>query len=518
MPVARPVSPRRLQPPPDPAAHQRYEEFSPKLFYIQHITEFLWQYHPEPPYDSGSWSWGFNGITPGPTFRARYGDPVLVRRFNDLPELGKGNVKFGFPSVTIHLHNAHTASESDGIPPDFFPPGTYYDYHYANFPAGFDPRERMTTLWYHDHMLDFTAPNVYAGLSGIWTFFDDQDTGFERDPRPGAFRLPSGDYDIPMILHDVQFDKDGQVVWDFLDPTPGEFDPNAPPGGTYTVNGMIGDQVTVNRIIKPNLDVEPRKYRLRIINGGPSRFYELYLRVERPGDAEPQFIVISTDGNLLPQPVQADNLRIAVAQRHDVIVDFSQFNPGDLVYIVNRLVMRDDGAGPSGRLLDEGDPIIRFKVGHKRGPDPSRIPDFLRALPSVNLNEVRRERVWNLDYDNGLWTINGKLYDPDRIDAAIEQGSAEIWTFLSNGNAWSHPMHIHFEEFQVLEHNYQPIPFGDVQRSRKDDIWVGPNDQFKIFMRFRDFLGSYVMHCHNVVHEDNAMMIRFDIVPPGQGD
>lgn len=514
----RPVSPRKLRPPPDPARHQRYEEFKPRKFYIEHLQEFLWQYHPEPPYDRGSWSWGFNGITPGPTYRARYGEPILVRRFNDLPPFGTGNVRFALPSVTIHLHNAHTASESDGIPSDFFEVGEFYDYHYANFPAGFDDREKLTTLWYHDHRVDYTAPNVYAGLSGIHLFFDEQDSGNERDPRPGAFRLPSSRYDVPMILHDVQFDKNGQVVWDFLDPVPSEEDLGVS-GGTFTVNGMIGDQVTVNRIIKPFLEVEPRKYRLRIINGGPSRFYELELHADSAKKTGvPPFVVIATDGNLLPEPIEADELRLAVAQRHDVVVDFSRFAPGDHIYLVNRLQMRVDGAGPTGRLLDEGDPILRFEVIRARGGDPSRIPDRLRDLPPIDLDEVRRERVWDFDYSNGLWTINGKLFDPNRIDARVEQGSAEIWTFRSLGNSWSHPTHIHFEEFQILERNHQPLEVGDVQRSRKDDMWIGPNDEFKIFMRFRDFFGRYVMHCHNVVHEDNAMMIRWDVVPPGQGD
>lgn len=518
MPWMRPVSPRKLRPPPDPARHQRYEEFKPRRFYIERIQEFLWQYHPEPPYDRGSWSWGFNGITPGPTYRARYGEPILVRRFNDLPHFGTGNVRFALPSVTIHLHNAHTASESDGIPSDFFEVGEFYDYHYANFPAGFDDREKLTTLWYHDHRVDYTAPNVYAGLSGIYLFFDKQDSGNERDPRPGAFRLPSGRYDVPMILHDVQFDQNGQAVWDFLDPVPSE-EGLGVSGGTFTVNGMIGDRVTVNRIIKPFLEVEPRKYRLRIINGGPSRFYELHLRVDSAKKTRvPRFVVLSTDGNLLPEPIEADKLRLAVAQRHDVVVDFSRFAPGDHVYLVNRLEMRVDGAGPTGRLLDEGDPILRFEVVRGRGDDPSRIPDRLRDLPSIDLDEVQRERIWNFDYTNGLWTINGQLFDENRTDARVEQGSAEIWTFRSSGNAWSHPTHIHFEEFQILERNHQPLEVGDVERSRRDDMWIGPNDEFKIFMRFRDFFGSYVMHCHNVVHEDNAMMIRFDVVPPGQGD
>lgn len=442
-----------------------------------------------------------------------------MRRINELPDLGAGNVRFALPSTTIHLHNAHTASESDGIPMDWFTPGQFWDHHYANVAAGFDDREKLSTLWYHDHRLDFTAPNVYAGLTGFYLLFDELDSNDERDKSAGALRLPSGEYDIPLILHDVQFDQNGQVVWDFFNPEPDAGIPSA----FYTTNGMLGDRFTVNRTIQPYLQVEPRKYRLRLLNGGPSRFYDLFLRAEtvrgkkaaRKGET---FYVISTDGNLLREPVKSESVKISVAQRHDVIVDFSHFRPGDHVDLVNRLEMREDGAGPTGRQLDEGDAIMRFDVVQSSGRDPSRIPDRLRELPDVDMSEVRRERLFVFDYDNGLWTINGKLMDPNRVDAAIEQGTAEVWTLRNAGNAWSHPIHSHFEEFQILEINGRAVPKGTTLKSRKDVMTLGPKDEVKLFMRWRDFLGKHVMHCHNVVHEDHAMMIRWDIVPPGEGD
>lgn len=519
MPTAMPVDPATLNPPPDPLRHQRYNEFPPVKFYVQRIQEFLWAYHPEPPYDQGSWSWGFNGITPGETFHVRYGEPVFVRRINELPPVGSGFVRFALPSVTIHTHNGHQASESDGIPSDFFNPGEFWDHHYPTFPAGFDEREKLTTLWYHDHRLDFTATNVYAGLTGFHLHFDDLDSGNEQDPNPAALRLPSGKHDVPLILHDVQFDRNGQVVWDFFNPEPENADK---PSALYTINGMLGDRFTVNRIIQPFFKVEARKYRFRILNGGPSRFYDLHLRADsalgqqaKPGET---FSVISTDGNLLPEPVETSSINVSVAQRHDVIVDFSHFQSGDHVYLVNRLEMREDGAGPTGRYLDEGDLLMRFDVTPATEPDPSRIPDRMRDLPPIDFSEVRRERLFVFDYDNGLWTINGKLMDPNRIDAAIEQGSAEIWTLRNAGNAWSHPIHSHFEEFQILEKNGKPVATGDVLKSRKDVLTLGPKDEVKLFMRWRDFLGKHVMHCHNVVHEDHAMMMRWDIVPPGQGD
>ena len=527
MPIAQPVSASSIVPSPVGLAHQRYDEFLPKKFYTQVLSEFRWRYHPEPPYNQGSWTWGFNGMSPGETFHANYGEPILVRRINNLPVVGAGNIKFALPSTSIHLHNGHTASESDGIPQDYFDSGYYWDYHYANFPAGNDPREAMSTLWYHDHRLDFTGPNVYAGLTGFYLLFDELDSNNERDKNRHAFRLPSGEYDIPLILHDIKFDKDGQAVWDFSNPN--HADSTGELGGltkhnwnNYTTNGMLGDRFTVNRTIQPFLKVERRKYRFRILNGGPSRLYNLSLQAaksSRRNSANGEnFIVISTDGNLLPEPIVQKNIEVWVAQRHDVIVDFSNFRDGDQIYLVNHLEMKEDGTGPTGRDNANGDFIMRFDVVPVKGPDLSKIPDTLRELPPINMSLVRKERLFVFDYNNGLWTINGRLMDPNRVDAAIEQGSAEIWTLRNEGNSWVHPIHTHFEEFQILEINGKPVRKGDILKARKDVVSLGPNMEMKFYSRWRDFLGKHVMHCHNVVHEDHSMMIRWDIVPPGMGD
>jgi FtsP/CotA-like multicopper oxidase with cupredoxin domain len=517
-PVMQPVA--KLDPPPDPRAHQRYEEFKPQKLYEIHEQELTnWVYHPDPPYGGGSFSWGFNGSTPGPTYHARYGEPILVRRYNDLPPVGVSKVNFALPSTTSHLHNGHTASESDGQPQDWIDTGEFWDHHYANFPAGFDPREKLTTLWYHDHRLDFTASNVYAGLDGFYCLFDEQDTGNENDPPP-AWGLPSGKYDVPLILHDIMFDENGQVRWN-----------------PFNTNGILGDRYTVNRRIQPFFQVERRKYRFRILNGGPSRFYQVFLSSGRP------FVVITGDGNVLPRPLEAESIYLSVAQRVDVVLDFSQYRVGETVTLLNRLE-QITGQGPSGRMLDPGDPLIQFQVVAATGPDPSRIPDKLRELPRIDPGEIRRERVWEFDYDGGLWTVNGKVFDPNRIDAGIEQGTAEVWIFRNGGNSWAHPIHSHFTEFLILEVNGVPFDRGWVQDwhegeevhvpyfdggpkpkpikrfmggQRRDVATLLPGDEVKVVMRWTDFLGKYVMHCHNVVHEDHSMMVRWDIVEPGQG-
>ena len=536
-PIKQPIR-GKLEPPPDPDAHQRYHEFPPQKFYEIREQEFRWRYHPEPPYSQGSWSWGFDGATPGPTYHARYGEPILVRMMNDLPALGKGNVSFGCPQTTTHLHNAHTASESDGYPMDNIGPGEFWDHHYCAFPSGCDPREKLTTLWYHDHMMDFTAANVYAGLAGFFLFFDEQDSGNENDPNPHAFHLPSGRYDVPLILQDVRFDTNGQVVFNKLN-----------------TDGLLGDKYTVNRIIQPRFTVERRKYRFRILNGGPSRFYQVFLSSGVDRDQLHVFTVLTGDGNFMQRPVCTESLYLSVAQRTDVIIDFSEFKPGDHVYLQNRLE-QVSGKGPTGRVLEPGVDMMRFDVIERKAPDKSCIPDKLRDTPPVTLSEVKQRRVWQFDYRGGLWTINGKpAGDLSIPQAEIEGDSAEIWTIRNEGKNWSHPIHSHFTEFLLMKVNGRPFKATEIQTRNTDDsrrgydfedlaeppeaaskrepcfhchrkplkVFFGgarrdvttllPNDEIEIFMRWNDFHGKYVMHCHNVVHEDHAMMIRWDLLP-----
>jgi FtsP/CotA-like multicopper oxidase with cupredoxin domain len=480
-PIKQPVDPSTLNPPVDPAAHQRYNEFLPRKFYVQSLQTAYWQYHPDL---QPTLSLSFDGILPGPTFQSFYGEPLLVRRYNNIPADLKS---FAVPFTSTHLHNFHTASESDGNPADWISTGQYRDHHYAMFPAGNDPSEILSTLWYHDHMHGFTAANVYAGLSGFHLMFDKYDSNNENDKTPGAFQLPSGQYDVPLILHDVIFDNNGQAVFNQM-----------------VTDGLLGDKYTVNRIVQPYFVVSPRKYRFRLLNGGPSRLYRIALGNNQP------FTLISTDGNMLPAPLTVTSIDLNVADRSDFIVDFSQNKPGDQVVLYNQL-QQVNGRGPTGVILNPGDPLMVFSVTGPKVKDPSRIPQTLRPLPTINLNEVVAQRTWRFDYDGGAWTVNGLPFDPDRIDAHVQKGTAEIWTITNGGSDWSHPVHIHFEEFQILSRNGLPVLPNDPEHSRKDVIALKPNEEVKCFFRFRDFTGKYVMHCHNVVHEDHAMMIRFDI-------
>ncbi len=506
----RPVNPANLTPPPDPNRHQRFDEFQPVKYYEQHITEGVWNYHSQlsaltpaqagAAAGTGSLAWLYNGYTPGETLVARYGEPVFIRRYNDLPTADIVEMPIGYPCITTHLHNAHTASESDGYPMDFAVPGQFWDHHYAMYYARNDPNEALGSLWYHDHMIDFTATNVYAGLSGMAIFYDHIDSGNENDRHHKALRLPgnmrfggtpgyANGYDISLILHDVRFNQRGNPTYNIFD-----------------TDGFLGDLITVNRKVMPYLHVERRKYRFRIYDGGPSRFYELALSDESP------FFIISNDGNLLEEPVEATSIVLGPANRQDIIIDFSRYRPGDSVELLN-IMEQINGQGPTGRRLEGPARMkaLQFRVIDSNVEDNSRIPDFMRKLPRINLHEVVAEREWVFDHDMGLWTVNGNFMDPTVIAAAPKQGTAEIWHFRNAGSSWAHPCHVHFEEFQVLEWNGKK-PTG-ILRSRKDVATLGPNDHAKVFYRFDDFVGRYVIHCHNNVHEDNAMMQRWDITP-----
>lgn len=491
-PAAAPVNPASLTPGINPARHQRYAEYPAVKHYVQDITEGYWNYHPALSSlnsAGGSLAWMFNNAAPGETFVAKYGEPFFIRRTNNLPLAENTKIPFGYPATTTHLHNSHSASESDGYPMDFIEPGQFWDHHHPMIYARNDPNEALASLWYHDHMIDFTATNVYAGLSGMCIFYDHIDSGDENDQNAGALRLPSGygQYDLYFILHDVRFNAQGH-----------------PSFNIFNTDGFLGDVITVNRKAFPYFKVERRKYRFRILDGGPSRFYELAFADKS------SFFVISNDGNLLEEPVEATTVVLGPANRHDIIVDFSKYAPGTSIVLEN-LMEQINGQGPTGKQLDQGMPVMRFDVIDSNVVDNSQVPDFLRPLPSINLSEVVAERDWVFDHDMGLWTVNGQFMDPTVTSANVRQGTAEIWNFRNAGTSWSHPVHVHFEEFQVIEWNGRP-PTG-VLKSRKDVATLGPGDTAKVFYRFDDYLGKYPIHCHNNVHEDNAMMLRWDIVP-----
>jgi FtsP/CotA-like multicopper oxidase with cupredoxin domain len=460
--------------------------------------------------------WGFDGLVPGPLFRMEYGEPAMVRFHNHLPSV-KIPQAYGIAEMTTHLHNAHTPSESDGNPVNYFNsindpnainPNGFKDQHYPNVKAGYtargdlvgDPTEALSSLWYHDHHLDFTAQNVYKGMFGCYTLFDDKDTGDETT----GLRLPSGDYDIPIFFNDFLFDSSCQTVFDLFD-----------------LDGILGDRFCANGAIQPVLNVNKRRYRFRLYAPGPSRWWEFALW---DGTNYIPFWQISSDGNLLPQAIQTSSVRLAVAERVDIIVDFSKVRTSRL-YFVNRLE-QINGRGPTGKILSPGTPIVQINIGAAApdySVDPAAAPLVMRTLPDPDFNALLARaakaptRTWRFERGSGGWMVNGKFFDENVVSAAIGQESEEVWVVQNPGGAWRHPVHIHFEEHRTLSRNGALVKpntqfNASVDYARKDVIELNTNEEVRVFMRFRDMKGRYVMHCHNVVHEDHAMMIRWDIV------
>jgi FtsP/CotA-like multicopper oxidase with cupredoxin domain len=352
----------------------------------------------------------------------------------------------------------------------------------------------MSTLWYHDHRLDFTSQNVYKGLAGMYLLFSPQDSGDENDPAPGAFRLPSHDFDVPLMLGDRVFDRSGNLYFDL-----------------FNLDGIIGDKFLVNGSIQPRMSVHPRKYRFRILNGGPSRFYQLFLTdLERRSAVNP-FVQISNDGNLLPTPIDVSSITLSVAERMDIIVDFSRFG-GKSVHLENRME-QTNGRGPTGKTLPAGagNLIMRFDVILPPVADSPPLPDRFFDAPAFDLSDVVATRTFRFDRSNGAWTINNKFFDEHRIDAKPLQNTSEIWVIQNNSGGWQHPIHMHMEEFQILSRNGRTPPATEC--SKKDTIHLGFNEEVAFLMRFREWHGLYPMHCHNVVHEDHAMMMSWEIQP-----
>lgn len=303
-----------------------------------------------------------------------------------------------------------------------------------------------------------------------------------------ALRLPSGEYDVPLMFHDRVFDAEGRSYFDL-----------------FNLDGIIGDKFTVNGAIQPFLRVQRRRYRLRMLNIGPSRFYRWFMSDGRP------FTLIANDGNLLPAPLQVRRFWQSVAERHDVVIDFAQYRIGDRVRLVNR-AEQTSGRGPTGKLLSPGIPVLEFRVeADPPFPDESRVPAQLRPLPPVAdmLAEASAERLWVFERGKGAWMVNGEFFNVNRPRATPRRSSTEIWTIRNGGGGWSHPIHIHFEEHRFLGFNGRPP--APIDAGRKDVIRLDENGEVRIALRFRDFEGRHPMHCHNVVHEDHAMMVRFDI-------
>jgi spore coat protein A, manganese oxidase len=482
--------------------------------------------------------WGYNGLYPGPTFEVRRDMPIAVEWMNELPAQHMFPIdrtlhgdEPGQPAVrtVVHLHGARVLPENDGYPEawftkDFAQTGPYFEhttYHYPN-------DQPATTLWYHDHALGTTRLNVYAGLAGFYLL---------RDVIEDDLNLPRGEFEIPLLLQDRSFSADGSLLYPVVD-SGGDPDPRVPP---VWIPEFFGDTVLVNGKVWPYLEVEPRKYRFRILNGSNARFYHLTLNesasdgtpVGRPG---PAFNQIGSDGGFLPSPVPQADLTIGPAERFDVIVDFSGAYG-------KSFLLSNDAKAP----FPDGDDIIPtnvmlFKVTRRlRGRDSSALPRLLVSVVPLNPQSAVKTRdlvLSELDsadpFGNPIMgLINAQWDSPVTEDPRA--GGVEIWRLI-NTTEDAHPIHIHLVQFQILDR--QPFdtsqyprrlvftgprtqPPGNERPAFKDTVKAFPGQVTRLIATFRLPTGTpvqrgdrfrYVFHCHILEHEDNEMMRPYDVV------
>lgn len=385
--------------------------------------------------------WGFDGVFPGPTFKVRRGRAAVVRRVNQLDV-----------PTTTHLHGGEVPWRSDGHPFFLIDPGDTYDFFYPN-------SQPAATLMYHDHTHHHASRNNYMGLSGLYIIEDDDEK---------ELNLPKGNYDIPLVLHDRKFKNDGSF----------RFKDN--------IDQVLGDVYLVNGRPTPFLKVANRKYRFRIANMSNSRAYTLGLDTGGP------LIQIGSDQGLLPAPSPTASILLSPFERVEVVIDFSRYPVG------SRIVLHDrsDPLDPK--------PIMQFRVNREE-EDDSSLPPVLRSIERLvpGPDAVEREFVLSKDIERDLWVINGKPFDPNRIDIKPRLGDTEIWTFR-NDSSMAHPMHIHLVRFQVLDRSNLRLTPGEL--GWKDTVRVDASATVRVIMRFEGFTGRYMFHCHNLPHEDHSMM------------
>ena len=563
--------------------------------------------------------YGYNGKFPGAMIYARYGQPACIRFVNELDEnpLGLDRGDFGVTEFLTHLHNGHTAPESDGNPnhkPTAYEPKGWCDNLYLNWAADGDSKEKQSTLWFHDHRMDHTGANVYKGMVGLYPIYDpeqNKDNGIETK----GYRLPGVtnpatrrvDYDIPLAFYDCNLDDGVTPHQDFHNGC-GETHPEQW-GKTFfrhfPNHGFVGDVFTVNGKAYPTLTVKRRRHRLRFLDASIARLYELVLmsstsapvaakdtgrsgvklqgQYQLPdGQQCMKMVQIASEGGLLPFPFLRNSVEIWPAKRREVIVDFSKYmdgtptTKGDVIYLVNVKQMTTGRKPNQGTITHDPEtgvlltapildpdfdpnfrvPVLKIVIGDD-APDNSLDPlDYvnkengtctlklnpLTKLPILAMRPLPNmpksfkgftSRTFELQRSGAFggevqWLINGLPFEPTAQLAFPTKGAGELWTIRNGGGGWVHPMHLHEEEHRVISRNgvltptdvSAPLLYNKTYNGhdhpddvgKEDVVALDPGEEVVVYRKFRSFTGPYVAHCHNLAHEDHAMMFGWKIV------
>jgi blue copper oxidase len=409
-------------------------------------------------------TWGVNGAHLGPTLRATRGDQVVMQVRNDLPE-----------PTTIHWHGMHLPAAADGGPHQPIHPGT-------TWAPSWRIDQPAATLWYHPHLHQRTDDHVYRGLAGLFLL---------EDPQASSLPLPDryGIDDIPVILQDKRFDKQGKL--DFGEPA-------------FSSVGRLGDQLLVNGTHDPYLDVGSRRVRLRLLNASTARSYDIGFADDRA------FELIASDGGLLERPHRTTRVPLSPGERAEVV---AEFQPGERVVL--RSFPPDLGLDNfQGRFAggDDSFDLLQVRAGAELTRSPE-VPPRLARHARLDQDEAARTR--RLEF-NGSSRINGRPMDMGRIDQAVTVDTTEVWE-VANRSGNLHNFHVHDVQFKVVDHAGGPPP--PAAAGWKDTVLVPPGAILRLVVRFTDYTDPalpYMFHCHLLQHEDNGMMGQFVVVAPGQ--
>lgn len=392
-------------------------------------------------------TYGYNGTFLGPVIKVKKGQQVHIKTINELRE-----------DTTFHWHGLILPGKGDGGPHEVIRPQEEKD-------ISFRVNQGAATLWFHPHPMHKTGEQVYKGLAGLLIIEDDEEKKL-------ALPRDYGVNDFPIILQDRYFTSDHQLDY----------------SAVKNEDGTVGNTLLINGTVNPYVEVKPEKIRFRFLNGSNLRNYRLTLSDKR------HFQQIASDGGLLNQSIDRSSIFLSPAERAEVVVDFSSYQDGDTVNLLN-----EDGAV----VLP-----IKIKGSAKKTPT---LPTQLNTVEKETFPNKEVTKKVTLAGMGRMVTINQKQFDPNRIDFTQKVGEEEIWEIYNQPHHMGgmiHPFHIHGTQFRVLSINGEEPP--ESEQGWKDTIAVQPNDRVRIAVRFEEE-GIYMFHCHILEHEDNGMMGQIEV-------
>ncbi len=425
--------------------------------------------------------WAYNGVFPGPTISIDQGTRAKVRVRNALPAT---HPMFGHAFETsTHLHGSASLPQFDGYANDITRPGEVKVYEYPDF-------QSARTLWYHDHAVHHTAKNVYTGLAATYQLHDP----YERA------QLPQDEFDVPLVISDAMFNADGTLAFN---------DDNS--------SGLWGDVIFVNGVAWPQMTVKRRVYRFRVLDASISRSYKLRLSNGSP------MTLVATDAGMLSVPQPVASFRQGTAERYEVLIDFSKYPAGTKINLLNSSNLHNVDYLNTGK-------VMQFVVSDEpfdgtNNIVPTRLDVSPQTIDTMTLTTAMSKATTALTVEHNdttnVWNISGKTWD-DVIASGFaltvanpQINDVQLWTIENKSGGWFHPVHIHLVDFKVIARNTNGgKPFA-WEKGPKDVVYVGEAEKVTLLMRFvvkpGSTAGRYMVHCHNLVHEDHDMMLQFRV-------